>query len=262
MVGRIGPDQWPETQNSRSGQSTTQTASGRAWPILIRWRERPSAFSGEITVGWYRYFALTLLVAMLLMGTPSAVAQDQAPVEEAGEPTSTESAEASDANGEEKSASQAGESADLPNIEVVGSRIKRTELEGPAPVIIIDREEIDRRGFVSVFDALQALSINTGFQLAPPEFEAGFTPDAQTVNLRGKWFWPRKKLLTQKTCYNPRYNSCVALWSPPRHSHTHTSYRCCCDFCVCWSGRLIASGASLALPSRHGKVIMLLANTQ
>ena len=40
----------------------------------------------------------------------------------------------------------------LDRVSVVGSRIKRSEVEGPAPVTVITRTDIDREGFQTVGD--------------------------------------------------------------------------------------------------------------
>ena len=72
----------------------------------------------------------------------------------------------------------------LDEIVVVGSRIKRAEVEGPAPVTVITREDIDREGFQTVGDALQSLNQNTTASFTGDLATAGFTPNAQVVNLR------------------------------------------------------------------------------
>lgn len=75
------------------------------------------------------------------------------------------------------------DAAELQKVAVTGSRIKRTELEGPAPVYIIDQEDMAQRGYVTVFEALDDLTINNGFVFEGPEADL-FTPDVQTINLR------------------------------------------------------------------------------
>ena len=72
----------------------------------------------------------------------------------------------------------------LDKITVVGSRIKRSEIEGPAPVVIITRADIDREGFQSVGDMLQTLNQNTTSSFTGDLGVTGFTPNAQVVNLR------------------------------------------------------------------------------
>lgn len=79
----------------------------------------------------------------------------------------------------------------LERISVTGSRIKRVELEGPAAVITITREDIDERGYTTVYDALRDLPINNGYTAEFAEFQGGgdtnqnsVSPDAQALNLR------------------------------------------------------------------------------
>lgn len=72
----------------------------------------------------------------------------------------------------------------LDRVSVVGSRIKRAEVEGPAPVTVITRADIDREGFQSVGDMLQTLSQNTTSSFTGDLAVTGFTPNAQVVNLR------------------------------------------------------------------------------
>ena len=50
------------------------------------------------------------------------------------------------------------EATNLDKVTVVGSRIKRAEIEGPAPVTVITRADIDREGFQTVGDMLQTLT--------------------------------------------------------------------------------------------------------
>lgn len=72
----------------------------------------------------------------------------------------------------------------LDRVSVVGSRIKRAEVEGPAPVTVITRADIDREGFQSVGDMLQTLTQNTTSSFTGDLNASGFTPNAQVVNLR------------------------------------------------------------------------------
>ncbi|WP_293712454.1 TonB-dependent receptor domain-containing protein [Stenotrophomonas sp. UBA7606] len=73
---------------------------------------------------------------------------------------------------------------DLDRVSVVGSRIKRVDVEGPAPVTVITRADIDREGFQTVGDMLQTLSQNTSASFTGDLAVSGFTPNAQVVNLR------------------------------------------------------------------------------
>ena len=62
----------------------------------------------------------------------------------------------------------------LESVMVVGSRIKRTEIEGPAPIVVITREDIEREGFQTVGDMLQTLNQNTN---------ASFTGDLSLIHI-------------------------------------------------------------------------------
>ena len=52
------------------------------------------------------------------------------------------------------------ETATLDTVQVTGSRLKRAEIEGAAPVTVITRAQIDMSGDVSVADVLQRISSN------------------------------------------------------------------------------------------------------
>ncbi len=73
----------------------------------------------------------------------------------------------------------------LDTVRVVGSRIKRSEVEGPSPVTVITGEQMELEGFNTVFDALETLSQNTGFSQNDFNANGGFTPNASVINLRG-----------------------------------------------------------------------------
>jgi outer membrane receptor protein involved in Fe transport len=72
---------------------------------------------------------------------------------------------------------------ELGTILVTGSRIKRVEIEGAAPVVTITGDDIKRQGFSTVADALQSMT-----QFAPnpqPDVLYGSrTPGAKPLNLR------------------------------------------------------------------------------
>ena len=68
------------------------------------------------------------------------------------------------------------ESSKLEQIVVVGSRIKRAEVEGPAPVTVITRDDIDREGFQTVGDVLESLNQNTTASFTGELATAGFSP--------------------------------------------------------------------------------------
>ncbi len=78
----------------------------------------------------------------------------------------------------------AEQATNLDAVTVVGSRIKRATIEGPAPVVVITREDIDRQGFQTVGDMLQSITQNTTSSFTGDLATAGFSPNAQVVNLR------------------------------------------------------------------------------
>ncbi|GGZ58835.1 membrane protein [Lysobacter xinjiangensis] len=81
-------------------------------------------------------------------------------------------------------ATSSNDKAALDRVTVVGSRIARNQIEGPAPVTVISREDIDREGFQTVGDMLQTLTQNTTASFTGDLAVTGFTPNAQVVNLR------------------------------------------------------------------------------
>ncbi len=74
---------------------------------------------------------------------------------------------------------------ELDKVVVVGSRIKRAQVEGPAPVTVITTEQFEREGLMTIGDALQTLTGNTSRSFTGDDAVSGFTPNAQVVNLRG-----------------------------------------------------------------------------
>lgn len=73
---------------------------------------------------------------------------------------------------------------DEERIVVTGSRIKRTDLEGPSPVVTITADDMNKEGFNTVFEALRSLSQATG-AVQGEQYANSFTPNAETLNLRG-----------------------------------------------------------------------------
>lgn len=68
-------------------------------------------------------------------------------------------------------------------IEVTGSRIKRTDIEGASPVTVISGADIELSGFSSVEEILQAGIGNAGRTVEGNE--SSWTQGANTINLRG-----------------------------------------------------------------------------
>ena len=72
----------------------------------------------------------------------------------------------------------------LQEVVVTGSRIPRSQIEGPAPVVTITAQDIQRRGFTDVPDLMTSLTQNLG-ALDNNQYTNGFSPGAQAVDLRG-----------------------------------------------------------------------------
>ncbi|MET0327971.1 MAG: TonB-dependent receptor [Luteimonas sp.] len=72
----------------------------------------------------------------------------------------------------------------LDQVQVTGSRIARTEIEGPAPVTVITAEEIRKQGFSTVWESLGTLTQFTGNTLNESD-QTGNSPNGQFMNLRG-----------------------------------------------------------------------------
>lgn len=91
---------------------------------------------------------------------------------------------AQETDADEEETTTADGTTTLDAVTVVGSRIKRSEIEGPSPVTVISAEQIEREGFISVYDALNTLTQTTG-SIQNELTQSGFTPNAQVLNLRG-----------------------------------------------------------------------------
>ncbi|HEX5961998.1 MAG TPA: TonB-dependent receptor [Rhodanobacteraceae bacterium] len=72
----------------------------------------------------------------------------------------------------------------LEEVVVTGSRIPRSQIEGPAPVVTITAQDIEQRGFSNVPDLMTSLPQNLG-ALDNNQYTDGFSPGAQAVDLRG-----------------------------------------------------------------------------
>jgi iron complex outermembrane recepter protein len=111
--------------------------------------------------------AQSLIVAMSLPFSVVAFAQD-----------------ANTDDGKKKEEASNKDAKEIESVVVVGSRIKRSQIEGASPVTIITRSDIDREGFQTVGDALQTLTQNTTSSFTGDLAVTGFSPNAQVVNLR------------------------------------------------------------------------------
>ena len=118
---------------------------------------------------------LALAAAMLL---PAGVAMAQSNEAQQQEQPDEQQEEAP------KAATAAADTT-LEKVVVTGSRIKKVDVEGPAPVTIITAEEIQAQGFNTVYEAINTLSQNDTGQLQNELSAGSFTQGAQFINLRG-----------------------------------------------------------------------------
>jgi len=84
-------------------------------------------------------------------------------------------------------AQQPASSADtqtLDRVQVTGSRIARAQVEGPAPVLTITAEEIQKQGFSTIWESLGTLTQFTGSAFNEAD-QTGSSPNGQYLNLRG-----------------------------------------------------------------------------
>jgi iron complex outermembrane receptor protein len=72
----------------------------------------------------------------------------------------------------------------LETVIVTGSRIPRTAVQGPAPVVTITAQDIKNNGFATVAEVMTSLTQNLG-ALDNNQKTDGFSPGAQAVDLRG-----------------------------------------------------------------------------
>ena len=93
----------------------------------------------------------TLLVALILFPLSSFAQQE----------TGTEAKTSVEAPAEAKNddSSSAPPSGKVERIQVTGSHIKRVDVEGPSPVLTLDRDYLDKTGFNSVADVLRDTTV-------------------------------------------------------------------------------------------------------
>ena len=88
------------------------------------------------------------LISSLYADNPGeVVAQADEVAEEVVTETQAESAPV-----ESSSSEASGDEVELSKISVTGSRIKRTDIEGPQPLVVITAADIDQGGFISVYE--------------------------------------------------------------------------------------------------------------
>ncbi len=146
-------------------------------PDLVRGKTAP-ALSGAYTV--------TEALDRLLAGsnlTHRTAANGVITIVVKPTPAPRPAAPAPTARAEATPQTQTAPPAELETVTVLGSRIKRAEVEGPSPITVITAEQIEEEGHATVFDALETLVMASG--QVETELSGGFSANAHPLNLRG-----------------------------------------------------------------------------
>lgn len=137
------------------------------------------------TKNLYLFFALGIFTFSVYADNPGEDVVEEAVQEESvvEEATVEEASVVEDAS----TGSVATENEDgavvLEKVVVTGSKIKKAQIEGPLPLLVITKEDIDNSGFRNVTEALQ--SIPSANQYTQDEsFNNSFTPNANELDLR------------------------------------------------------------------------------
>lgn len=83
------------------------------------------------------------------------------------------------------SETSAPKSGNVEKIEVTGSHIKRIDVEGPSPVLTLDRDYLTRTGFNNVGDVLRETTVATFGGTREASLSGGANTGASTTSLRG-----------------------------------------------------------------------------
>ncbi len=118
---------------------------------------------------------LILILGMFLFPT-NLLAQET-------ETTSTVDADTTEVQEEEPQTQSSG--AGVEKIQVTGSHIKRIDVEGPSPVLTLDREYLDKSGFNNVGDVLRDTTVASFGGYRETSLQGGAATGASTTSLRG-----------------------------------------------------------------------------
>ena len=141
------------------------------------------------------------LLILSLMLTSSLMFADNPGVEENSQSTDAEveTVEVQQEVAVESSEAQASSSAsdsdsvELTKVSVTGSRIKRTDIEGQQPLVVITSDDIDQGGFLSVYEAVASISQNTGQTIMDGLGGGTNSASSNQINLRD--FGPSRTLV-------------------------------------------------------------------
>ena len=109
------------------------------------------------------FFGANLLfVSNLYADNPGEVVAQADDVAEEVVTETVSDAPSSDSESTSSVSSASGDEVELTKISVTGSRIKRTDIEGPQPLTVITSDDIDQGGFLSVYEAVASVAQHTG----------------------------------------------------------------------------------------------------
>ena len=81
--------------------------------------------------------------------------------------------------------SQEGADTKIEEVLVTGSYLKSSAKDGASPIVIVDRENIDQMGAMTISDITRNMTANSGSENVPDSFQSGSTQGTSNVNLRG-----------------------------------------------------------------------------
>ena len=81
--------------------------------------------------------------------------------------------------------SQEGADTNIEEVLVTGSYLKSSAKDGASPIVIVDRENIDQMGAMTISDITRNMTANSGAENVPDSFTSGSTQGTSNVNLRG-----------------------------------------------------------------------------
>ena len=128
------------------------------------------------------FFALFFTVGVYADNPGEEVVEEPVVVEETVE-TESSSDESSEDAPAPAAPSEDEDVVTLQKVVVTGSRIKRTDVAGALPTIVITKEDIDASGFRSVTEALQSLPQANAYRQDEQNVNT-FTPNANEIDLR------------------------------------------------------------------------------
>jgi outer membrane receptor protein involved in Fe transport len=124
-------------------------------------------------------FGLVLITNTIYADNPGEIADDSEEASEVVEETVQEEV----AEDSAPVSSSDDEVVELEKVVVTGSRIKKTQVVGPLPLIVITKEDIDNKGFRNLTEALQTIpTANASTQ--NESLTSNFTPNANELDLR------------------------------------------------------------------------------